>query len=55
MTKTDEGIDLDSILLEVGQFGRYQIQTYCLILLPILFSAVYNSQYIFAAGAIDHR
>ncbi|XP_049872645.1 organic cation transporter protein-like [Pectinophora gossypiella] len=48
-------VDLDAILAELGQFGRYQVRTYCFILLPIVFSAVYNSQYIFAAAATDHR
>ncbi|KAG6440867.1 hypothetical protein O3G_MSEX001477 [Manduca sexta] len=55
MTKPKDGVDLDAILSELGQFGRYQIQNYCLILLPIMFSAVYNSQYIFAAGEIAYR
>lgn len=55
MTKPKDGVDLDAILAELGQFGRYQIQTYCLILLPIMFSAVYNSQYIFAAGDVPYR
>lgn len=51
-----EGIvDLDAILSQLGQFGRYQVQTYCFILLPIMFSAVYTSQYIFAASATDYR
>ncbi|KAJ0183552.1 hypothetical protein K1T71_001528 [Dendrolimus kikuchii] len=53
--KPKDSVDLESILKEIGDFGRYQIQTYCLILIPILFSAVYNSQYIFAAGATPHR
>ncbi|XP_026744580.1 organic cation transporter protein-like [Trichoplusia ni] len=48
-------VDLDAILQELGQFGRYQIRNYCWILLTILFSAVYNSQYIFAAGEIPYR
>ncbi|XP_034829228.1 organic cation transporter protein-like [Maniola hyperantus] len=48
-------IDLDDILLELGQFGRYQLKNYCLILIPIMFSAIYNSQYIFAAGNVPYR
>ncbi|XP_028161571.1 organic cation transporter protein-like isoform X2 [Ostrinia furnacalis] len=55
MTKTKDSVDLDSILAELGQFGRYQIQNYCFILLPIMFSAVYNGQYIFAAANMDYR
>lgn len=53
--KQKESVDLEAILKELGEFGRYQIQTYCLILLPILFSAVYNGQYIFSAGAVPYR
>ncbi|XP_049703483.2 organic cation transporter protein [Helicoverpa armigera] len=48
-------IDLDAILLELGQFGRYQIRNYCYILVVILMSAVYNTQYIFAAGDVPYR
>ncbi|CAK1585776.1 unnamed protein product [Parnassius mnemosyne] len=53
MSKPDQ--DVDGILLELGQFGRYQLQIYCLIFLPILFSGVYNSQYIFAAADLQYR
>ncbi|XP_072932964.1 organic cation transporter protein-like [Epargyreus clarus] len=52
---TKEPVDLDAILVELGQFGRYQIRTYCFILLPIMFSAIYNSQYIFAAAEVNYR
>ncbi|KAM3955695.1 LOW QUALITY PROTEIN: organic cation transporter protein [Aphomia sociella] len=55
MTKHKDGVDLDSILSELGQFGRYQMLTYCFIMFPILFSAVYNGQYIFAAGNLQYR
>ncbi|KAJ8723076.1 hypothetical protein PYW08_002988 [Mythimna loreyi] len=48
-------IDLDAILLELGQFGRYQIRNYCFILVAILVCAVYNSQYVFAAGEVHYR
>ncbi|KAJ8723073.1 hypothetical protein PYW08_002985 [Mythimna loreyi] len=48
-------VDLDAILLELGQFGRYQIRNYCFIMVVILMSAVYNSQYIFAAADIPYR
>lgn len=48
-------VNLDAILVELGQFGRYQMRNYSLILLTIVFSALFNSQYIFAAGGIDYR
>ncbi|CAH0675737.1 unnamed protein product [Chilo suppressalis] len=55
MTFKEDGLHLDSILVELGSFGRYQIFNYCFILVPIMFSAVYNGQYIFAAGSLDFR
>lgn len=56
MTKAKEaGLDLDAVLVELGSFGRYQIRTYCLILLPIVLSGAYNGQYIFAAGETPYR
>ncbi|XP_041980326.1 organic cation transporter protein-like [Aricia agestis] len=48
-------VNLDEVLVEVGEFGWYQVRIYGLILLPIFFSAVYSSQYIFAAAAVDYR
>ena len=48
-------VDLDAILIELGQFGRYQIRNYCFILVVILTSAVYNAQYIFSAGDVPYR
>ncbi|KAG7299223.1 hypothetical protein JYU34_017777 [Plutella xylostella] len=48
-------VDLDSILLELGQFGPFQFRTYCFILLPITLSAVYNAQYIFNAAKVNFR
>ncbi|XP_073955325.1 organic cation transporter protein-like isoform X4 [Choristoneura fumiferana] len=47
--------DFDIILKDLGGFGRYQIMNYCLIFVPIMFSAVYNAQYVFSAGAVDYR
>ncbi|CAG5054644.1 unnamed protein product [Parnassius apollo] len=55
MSKPEQHVDLDGILLELGQFGRYQLQIYCLIFLPILFNGVYNSQFIFAAADLQYR
>lgn len=51
----DESIDLDSILAELGSFGRYQMMTYAFIQLPIMFCAIFSIQYIFAAGAVNYR
>ncbi|CAK1555072.1 unnamed protein product [Leptosia nina] len=48
-------LNLDSVLQELGQFGRYQIQNYAFILIPIALGAIYNSQYIFAAASVPYR
>ncbi|XP_068617222.1 organic cation transporter protein-like [Battus philenor] len=53
MGKGDDG--LDAVLSELGHFGRYQLMIFSLILIPILFSAVYNSQYIFAVADVNYR
>lgn len=53
MSKTEPNFDI--ILKDLGGFGKYQMMNYCLILLPIMFSAVYNAQYVFNAGAVDYR
>lgn len=48
-------IDLDKILSELGQFGRYQIYNYSFILIPIILSGVYNGQYVFNAANVQYR
>lgn len=55
MTKVREGVDLDAILEELGECGRYQVMIYSLILVTTLFSAIHNCQYIFAAAEINYR
>ncbi|CAH2252309.1 jg1997 [Pararge aegeria aegeria] len=45
-------VNLDSVLVEIGEYGRYQIQNYVLILVAIITSALYNSQYIFTAADV---
>ncbi|XP_045535887.1 organic cation transporter protein isoform X1 [Papilio machaon] len=48
-------IDLDHILTEVGEFGTYQLRVLALVLATIIFSAIYNSQYIFAVSDLQYR
>ncbi|XP_039754704.1 organic cation transporter protein-like isoform X1 [Pararge aegeria] len=48
-------VNLDSVLVEIGEYGRYQIQNYVLILVAIITSALYNSQYIFTAADVKAR
>ncbi|GLH00664.1 Organic cation transporter protein [Gryllus bimaculatus] len=48
-------VDLDEILEEVGQFGKYQITSYLLISLPIFFTVISGTSYVFTAGDLDYR
>lgn len=50
-----EPVDLDPILGELGSFGRYQMMMFAYILLPIFFTSLHITQFIFAAGAVDYR
>ncbi|XP_013147031.1 PREDICTED: organic cation transporter protein-like isoform X2 [Papilio polytes] len=48
-------IDLDHILTEVGEFGPYQLKVLSLVSVAVIFSALYNSQYIFAVSDVHYR
>lgn len=55
MTPAAAPIDLDEILEELGQFGKYQVTTYLLISLPIFFTVISGTSYVFTAGELDYR
>lgn len=56
MTKVQsQNFDLDVILGELGDFGRFQITNYVFICLPILLSAGFTLSFVFTAGQLDHR
>lgn len=46
---------LDLILKELGQFGKFQIINYLLIAIPLTLSAAYTLSYVFTAGDLDYR
>ncbi|GFG40420.1 hypothetical protein Cfor_01589 [Coptotermes formosanus] len=48
-------MDFDEVLEEIGELGRYQITTYLLICLPVLFSAANSLTYVFTAGVPNYR
>ncbi|PZC76251.1 hypothetical protein B5X24_HaOG204857 [Helicoverpa armigera] len=48
-------IDLDEILRELGQFGRYQLCVFCYLCVAIIFTSIYNCQYVFNAGSVAYR
>ncbi|KAE8751502.1 hypothetical protein FOCC_FOCC001749 [Frankliniella occidentalis] len=47
--------DLDTILLQLGDFGRFQFANYVAISFPILFSAIYTLTYVFTAKDLEYR
>lgn len=54
MPKAGGDIDLDGVLNEIGQFGRFQIKQYGLMVIPVIFHAMALS-YVFTAGRLNYR
>lgn len=50
-----QDLDLDGVLKELGQFGKFQLINYLFICLPILFSAIFTVSYVFTAGQLEYR
>lgn len=48
-------MDLDNILTELGEFGKYQIGVYILLFFPLIFGSIGSLTYVFTAGDIDYR
>ena len=48
-------MDFDQILVEIGEFGRYQKRNYLLICLPVMFAAANSLSYVFTAGIPAYR
>ncbi|XP_077294523.1 organic cation transporter protein-like [Arctopsyche grandis] len=48
-------INLDAILMQLGQFGKFQLFNYMLIIVPVIFAACNNGNYIFSAGDLEYR
>ncbi|XP_055856208.1 solute carrier family 22 member 4-like [Episyrphus balteatus] len=53
-TRSDS-ISLDSILVRIGQFGKFQILNYILLCIPILLNAILTISYVFIASTVVHR
>ncbi|XP_075163047.1 SLC22A family member [Haematobia irritans] len=51
----DDDFSLDSILIQIGQFGKFQIVTFILICVPMMFNAICSVTYIFTASPVVHR
>lgn len=48
-------IDLDSIFIEIGDFGLFQICIYALICMPVVLISWFSFEFIFTAGRLDYR
>ncbi|XP_055594289.1 solute carrier family 22 member 3 [Uranotaenia lowii] len=55
MSSTEDEIDLDGVLNEIGQFGRFQIRQYVFMVIPIVFNAFFTLSYVFTAGNLNYR
>lgn len=53
-TKARE-IDLDGILEEIGEMGRYQVAHYVLLSVIVILTSSSYLSYIFTAGQLDYR
>lgn len=47
--------DLDIVLAEVGEFGKWQIFHFFLLTIPIILSAIYTVDYIVTTSTLDYR
>lgn len=48
-------ITLDSILVHIGQFGKYQMVNYLLLALPMFLNSIFSVTYVFTASTVAHR
>lgn len=48
-------MDLDHVLEEIGEFGKYQKIKYYLLCLPVFFGAANSLSYVFTAGQQNYR
>ena len=53
--KNGQDADIDVVLNEIGQFGRFQIMNYALIALPVALMACYVVSYVFTATPLEYR
>lgn len=49
------GIDLDGVLSELGEFGKFQKIIYVLTFLPVILDSCLCMSYIFTTAQVDYR
>ena len=54
-SENSEKVDLDNILIKIGQFGRYQLIQYTLIAFILIFTAFSSLSFLFTAGNLEYR
>lgn len=55
MSKDAPVIGLDSILRQLGPFGKYNIINYALLLFPVFLAGMYGSVFVFEAADVGYR
>lgn len=55
MAPQAENANLDKLLQEIGEFGKFQKIHLALICLPVVLAAFPAFSYVFAAGSPDYR
>ncbi|XP_049872919.1 organic cation transporter protein-like [Pectinophora gossypiella] len=54
-TSMSHTLNLDQALVELGQFGRYQRLHFCLLVVPVVYSAIRAGNFIFNAADPGYR
>lgn len=52
---SSEKFELDNVIREIGQFGKFQLINYILISIPLGLTAVYALTYVFTASDLNYR
>lgn len=50
-----EEFELDNVISEIGNFGKFQFINYVLISIPLGFTAAYTLSYVFTASDLSYR
>lgn len=53
--KGSAGVDTEHLMKELGQFKRFHIYNYCMIVITVFVAALYATNYVFLAGDVHYR
>ena len=48
-------MDVEVIIQEIGEFGRFQLQNYILVCLPVFYAAANSLTYVFTSRSTKYR